>query len=57
MAYGRSQARDWILAAAVTYPAAVAMPNPLTRCARPEREPAPEPLQSDFNPLHHSENP
>lgn len=36
MAYGRSRARDGIWAAAVFYAAAVAMPDPLTHCARPE---------------------
>ena len=51
MAYESSQARDWIWAAAVTYTAAVATPDPLTHCTRLGMEPAPlqqpEPLQSD----------
>ena len=36
--YGNSQARDWIQAAAATYPVAVAMLDPLTHCTRPSTE-------------------
>lgn len=35
MAYENSQTRDQIQAIAVTYPAAAAMPNPLTHCTGP----------------------
>ena len=34
VAYGRSQARDEIWAVALNYAVAVAMPDPLTHCAR-----------------------
>ena len=39
-ASGSSQARDWILAVAVTYTATVAMPDPLAHCSRPGIQPA-----------------
>ena len=42
-AYGSSQARDWIRAAAVTYSEAVAMADPLTYCTGPRIKS--EPLQ------------
>ena len=49
--YGYSQAWDCIWAAAMNYPTAAAMPDPLTHCAGPVIESAtlqrPEPLQSD----------
>ena len=58
MAYGCSQARDWIWATAVTYAALVAMPDPLIHCIQLGIEPAPpqwpKPLQSDS--LCHSGN-
>ena len=38
-AYGSSWARDGFQATAVTYTAAVAMPDPLTQCAGPTTEP------------------
>ena len=51
VAYGSSQARDQILATAVTYAATVATPDPLTYCAGSGIEPAPpqqpKPLKSD----------
>ena len=51
IAYGNSWARGWIRATAVTYAAAVAAQDPLTRCARLGIKPAtlqqPKPLQSD----------
>ena len=51
MAYENSQTRDQIQAIAVTYPAAVAMPNPLTHCTGLGTElvlpQGTEPLQSD----------
>ena len=54
MAYGSSQARNWIQAAAMTYATDAAMLDPLTHCARPGIEPRapqqPEPLQSDSQP-------
>ena len=40
-AYGRSQVRDWIWAAAVTYTIAAALLNPLTHYAGPGIKPAP----------------
>ena len=46
VAYGSSQARDWIQAAAVTYATAVATPNPLIYCTGLGIEP--KLLQSDF---------
>ena len=39
IAYGSFWAWDWVLAAAVTYTAAVAMLDPLTHCTWPEIEP------------------
>ena len=42
-AYGSSQARDWIQAAAATYTTAVAMPNPFN------------PLSQAGDPSHHSQ--
>ena len=49
MAYGSSQARDWIWAAAATHPIAVAVLAPLTPCTKPGIKrflKRPEPLQS-----------
>ena len=51
MIYGSSWARDWIWAAAVTYVAVLAKPDPLAHCVRPGIESMPlqrpELLQSD----------
>ena len=52
--YGSSWARDQIQVAAVTYPTAAAMPDPLTHCGRPRIKPKPpqwpERQQSDSDP-------
>ena len=51
IAYGSSQAREWIQDAAVTYAAAVATMDPLTHCPGLRIEPVPpqwpKPLQMD----------
>ena len=52
LAYGSSQARDGIQAAAVTYTTAAAMSDTLTHCARPGIKPE----CCLLNPLHHSRN-
>ena len=54
-AYGSSQARDWIRAAAVTYTTAVAMWD--HHCARPGTETVlPQRQCWTLNPVHHSRN-
>ena len=48
MAYGSSQVKDWIWATALTYTTAMAIPDPLTRCAGQGIEPVPlQQLESD----------
>ena len=51
MAYGSSQARDWILAAAATYARAVANLNPLAHYPGPGMEPT-TPQQPKLLQLH-----
>ena len=50
------QARDQIQATVATYAAAVAMPDPLTHCARPGIEPAYQQTETPRILLHHSGN-
>ena len=60
LACGSSQARDWIWAAAVSYTAAVAMPDTLTHCAKLGTAHTPLQQASSYsrilNPLCDSEN-
>ena len=60
IAYGSFWARGWIWATAAIYTTAMAMPDPLTHCARWQMEPTllqrPKPLQQILNLLYHSRN-
>ena len=61
VAFGSSQARDWIQATAATYATAAATPDPLTHYTRPGIEPAPpqplESLQLDSSPAAPQQEP
>ena len=60
VAYGISQARDWIQVSDATYAAAAAMPDPLTHCIQPGLNPLPRSDMNGYcqilNPLHHDRN-